>query len=221
MASILSSQTIIRGSRVESRSSGKFSRAGATRAVSVRCKAEEPKRDSAANTNGRREVILNSVSGLFLASVFNFTGETPKSLGLKDYGAFSSLGLCPKTPNCISTAEEANDQSHFVPAWTYGKKSKAEAMQEVKEAVSACTEACDKFAPEIVKVTDNYIYATYQSPFFGFVDDVEFYFPDGKNTVEYRSASRLGESDGDVNRKRIRALRKDLEKRGQWQSVGY
>ena len=45
---------IRRGSRVESRSSGKFSRAGATRAVSVRCKAEEPKRDSAANTNGRR-----------------------------------------------------------------------------------------------------------------------------------------------------------------------
>ena len=33
--------------------------------------------------------------------------------------------------------------------------------------MSACTEACDKFAPEIVKVTDNYIYATYQSPFFG------------------------------------------------------
>ena len=37
-----------------------------------------------------------------------------------------------------------------------------------------------------------------------FVDDVEFYFPDGKNIVEYRSASRLGESDGDINRKRIR-----------------
>merc|ERR1719183_3310874 len=128
MASTLSSQAIIRGTCVEARSTGKVSRAGAPRAVAVRCKAEEPKR--APSTNGRREVVLNSVSGLFLASVFNFPGETPKSLGLKDYGNFSSLGLCPKTPNCISTAEEANDQSHFVPAWTYGKKSKAEAMQE-------------------------------------------------------------------------------------------
>eukprot|EP00959_Pyramimonas_sp_CCMP1952_P362743 7596279-Pyramimonas_sp.AAC.1 len=57
------------------------------------------------------------------------SGETPKSLGLKDYGNFSSLGLCPKTPNCISTAEEANDQAHFVPAWcdpeTFPLKSRA------------------------------------------------------------------------------------------------
>ena len=36
-------------------------------------------------------------------------------------------------------------------------------------------------------------------------------------TVEYRSASRIGESDNDVNRKRIRALRKELEKKG-WRS---
>ena len=55
-----------------------------------------------------------------------------------------------------------------------------------------------------------------------FVDDVEFYFSDdeGDARVEYRSASRLGESDGDANRKRIRALRKALEEKG-WRSVGF
>jgi hypothetical protein len=38
-----------------------------------------------------------------------------------------------------------------------------------------------------------------------FTDDVEFWFPPGnRSIVEYRSASRLGESDGDINRKRIR-----------------
>ena len=41
------------------------------------------------------------------------------------------------------------------------------------------------------------MYAEYQSPTFGFIDDVEFYFPPGKSTVEYRSASRIGESDGE------------------------
>ena len=41
-----------------------------------------------------------------------------------------------------------------------------------------------------------------------FVDDVEFWFKPGQGSrVEYRSASRIGESDGDANRKRIRALR--------------
>lgn len=37
------------------------------------------------------------------------------------------------------------------------------------------------------------------------VDDVEFWFPPGKSsTVEYRSASRLGNFDFDYNRKRIK-----------------
>lgn len=38
-----------------------------------------------------------------------------------------------------------------------------------------------------------------------FVDDVEFWFPPNKgSTVEYRSASRLGNFDFDLNRKRIK-----------------
>ena len=60
-----------------------------------------------------------------------------------------------------------------------------------------------------------------QSPTFGFIDDVEFYFPaDRPGQVEYRSASRIGESDGDANRKRIKALRVELQKKG-WRSIGY
>lgn len=38
--------------------------------------------------------------------------------------------------------------------------------------------------------------------------------------MEYRSASRIGESDGDINRKRIRAIRQALEKKG-WKSLGF
>ncbi|RZB46661.1 hypothetical protein D0Y65_050625, partial [Glycine soja] len=46
----------------------------------------------------------------------------------------------------------------------------------------------------------------------------QFWFPPGKgSTVEYRSASRLGNFDFDVNRKRIKALRQELEKKG-WTS---
>ena len=35
-----------------------------------------------------------------------------------------------------------------------------------------------------------------------------------------RSASRIGESDGKVNRKRIKAIRVELQKKG-WKSIGY
>jgi hypothetical protein len=40
------------------------------------------------------------------------------------------------------------------------------------------------------------------------------------DTVEYRSASRIGESDGDINRKRIKAIREALQTKG-WRSTGF
>lgn len=193
----------------------------ATIHCALREKCEEP---VAPKVHARREIMLNSFGGVFLASVFNFSGELPSNLGLKDYGNFKSLALCPPTPNCISTAEEANNYTAFVPAWTfkqadsikYRGKTTEEAMVELKEAVLSCNEG--KFTATIVNETPNYLKTEFQSSIFGFVDDVEFYFHDDQ--VEYRSASRLGKSDGDANRKRIRALRKALEKKG-WRSTGF
>lgn len=50
---------------------------------------------------------------------------------------------------------------------------------------------------------------------------MEFFIPDPeKPLVEYRSASRVGESDFDINRKRIKELRIQLQKKG-WKSVGF
>lgn len=41
--------------------------------------------------------------------------------------------------------------------------------------------------------------------FIQLVDDVEFWFPPGRNSiVEYRAASRLGNYDFDYNKKRIK-----------------
>ena len=81
----------------------------------------------------------------------------------------------------------------------------------------------DNFTPTIITQNDDYLYAEFQSPTFGFIDDVEFWFPGNKQKdgiVEYRSASRIGESDGDINRKRIKAIRLEMEKKG-WKGIGY
>lgn len=44
----------------------------------------------------------------------------PNTLGVQAYGPdVKTLGLCPPTPNCISTAEEMNDPGHYVAPWTY------------------------------------------------------------------------------------------------------
>lgn len=153
-------------------------------------------------------------------------------MGLQRFGDVSTLALCPRTPECISTAEEANDPTHYVPPWTYtpseesrkrlGKKpiNREQAMKQLVDTVKASSP--DGWSPTIVKQTDDYLYVEYESPILGFVDDVEFWLPQGDDgRVEYRSASRsqalLG---GDINRKRIRVLREALQKRG-WRSVGF
>ncbi|KAJ9517459.1 hypothetical protein QJQ45_024917 [Haematococcus lacustris] len=163
-----------------------------------------------------------------------------------DYGGgVKTLALCPSTPNCVSTAEEANDPQHYIPPWTYNPQdgprgrqpvSQEQAMQELRGVVEKLSP--DGFTPKVVKQDADFLYVEYSSPLLGiaaaaaaavsaaivapqFVDDVEFWFKPGPNyRVEYRSASRIGESDGNINRKRIRAIRQELEKKG-WSSVGF
>jgi hypothetical protein len=62
----------------------------------------------------------------------------PRTLGLQSYGPdVKTLGLCPPTPNCISTAEELNDPDHFVPPWTYNPQVAGGAGRRVDEAAVA------------------------------------------------------------------------------------
>lgn len=196
-----------------------------SRVVVVECNSAKP-----ASTNNRREIVLNSVNVALLGALVNWgAAPRPSSIGIQDYGGdIRTLSLCPPSPNCISTAEEANDPTHFVPAWTYnpeegrGRKNPAtqeQAMQELVDVVSNIQP--DGFTPKIIKKTDDYLYAEFESPTFGFIDDFEAFFDKSKpGVVEYRSASRIGESDGDVNRKRIKAIRLELQKKG-WKSLGF
>ena len=59
----------------------------------------------------------------------------------------------------------------------------------------------------IVAQRDDYLYATFETPVMGFVDDVEFALLPGQAAIGVRSASRLGYSDLGTNRKRIEAVR--------------
>ncbi|KAL9142083.1 hypothetical protein ABFS82_14G145500 [Erythranthe guttata] len=94
--------------------------------------------------------------------------------------------------------------------------SKEQAMEELLQVIKSTKP--DKFTPKITEKRDDYVRVEYESPILGFVDDVEFWFAPGKKSiVQYRSASRLGNFDFDVNRKRIKALREALEKKG-WAS---
>ncbi|MDY6901863.1 MAG: DUF1499 domain-containing protein, partial [Cyanobacteriota bacterium] len=60
---------------------------------------------------------------------------------------------------------------------------------------------------KIINESPDYLYAEFKSALMGYVDDVEFYLDSSSNTIHVRSASRLGQSDLGVNRKRIETIR--------------
>lgn len=62
----------------------------------------------------------------------------------------------------------------------------------------------------IVLQRNGYIHAEFFSALFGFVDDVEFFFPADEPVIHVRSASRKGYYDFGVNRRRIEGLRQKL-----------
>lgn len=62
----------------------------------------------------------------------------------------------------------------------------------------------------IVDSTPDYLYAQYTTSIMRFVDDVEFWYDPKAQAIQVRSASRVGESDLGVNRKRVEAVRQAL-----------
>jgi uncharacterized protein (DUF1499 family) len=62
----------------------------------------------------------------------------------------------------------------------------------------------------VVKAEPDYLYAQYTTKWMRFVDDAEFWFDPAAQSVQVRSASRLGHGDLGVNRARIEALRQRL-----------
>ena len=62
----------------------------------------------------------------------------------------------------------------------------------------------------IVDSRPDYLYAQYTTSIMQFVDDVEFWYDPKAQAIQVRSASRVGESDLGVNRKRVEAVRQAL-----------
>ncbi|MBD1834845.1 MULTISPECIES: DUF1499 domain-containing protein [Cyanophyceae] len=126
-----------------------------------------------------------------------FAGKRPTNLGVQS----GKLAPCPSTPNCVNS--QSQDSEHKIEPLTYNS-SAAQAIADLKTVIQSLPKT------KIVAETDNYLYAEFTTKLMGFVDDVEFYVDDAAKTIHVRSASRLGQSDLGVNRKRIETLRAKL-----------
>lgn len=125
-----------------------------------------------------------------------FAGQRPHNLGVTS----GQLIACPNTPNCVNSQSSSIDAQHSIAPLSYHSSS-AEAIAKLKSVIESLERT------QIITETENYLYAESKSALMGFVDDVEFYLDEGAHVIHVRSASRLGQSDLGVNRKRIETIR--------------
>ena len=111
------------------------------------------------------------------------------------------LRPCPGTPNCVSS-EEQGEPKHLAP-FSY-TSSTEKAWENLQRAI--------KKSGGVVQKYDNaYLWATYTTRIFRYVDDMEFRLEPEQKIIHVRSGSRVGKSDLGVNRKNVEKLRKNFE----------
>ena len=141
--------------------------------------------------------VLLLVLIAFIAYLFwqGYQSKSGQALGLSAEG---QLHRCGDKPNCVCS-EFAEDSSHFIAPLPLAGLAETEALSLMKTRVIEA-------GGVVVSETPDYLAATFTSALFGFVDDVEFRVDSVQGLIQMRSASRVGYSDLDANRKRVTAL---------------
>lgn len=136
-------------------------------------------------------IVLFVISAVLLA-VLSCASHPPK-VQLVD----GRLRACPKSPNCVSS-EGDGTSSRIEPLTFQGLPEKA--WGDLKETIR-------ELGGKIQEEHDGYLWATFTSRLFRFVDDVEFRMVSSDGMIHLRSGSRVGHSDLGVNRRRVEKLR--------------
>lgn len=144
-------------------------------------------------------IILGLLVLLIIGITFKLASDSKNmsvELGLEN----GRLSVCPTSPNCVSS-DAMSDNSHYIPAISDPDGSKWASLVQTLNAMEGAQQ---------VTVDGAYVYFTFSTKLMGFVDDVEFLNDTAQAEIAVRSASRVGKSDMDANRKRIEMIRMAL-----------
>lgn len=107
------------------------------------------------------------------------------------------LRPCPNSRNCVCS--ERAESSAFIASLPF-KGAADSSWERAKAGIKATGGVIQRQEPA-------YLWATYTTTIFRFVDDVELRLDGEQGVIHLRSASRVGYSDLGLNRKRMEALR--------------
>ncbi|MBW1985008.1 MAG: DUF1499 domain-containing protein [Deltaproteobacteria bacterium] len=136
---------------------------------------------------------FNCVSIIFVLSIISCASQAPVTIGLRD----GKLAPCPNKPNCVSSDHQGKTSGIEPLAF---KETPETAWEKLKIAIIS-------IGGNIEKVDNVYLWATFRTRIFRFVDDMEFRMDAKNKVIHLRSASRVGYSDMGVNKRRVEKLR--------------
>ena len=110
------------------------------------------------------------------------------------------LAPCPGKPNCVYS--RATEERHAIEPFPAG-----DATWETLHHVVMAMENV-----ELLHEEPTYRQYVFSTALWGFRDDVQFELASEDGLIHVRSASRVGQSDLGVNRKRVETLRAALQK---------
>ena len=154
------------------------------------------------------------------APLVSLRAPRPRGVGSGEIRACPSGAL-----NCVTTVDSGDGvrDTAYAPPWAYPVgMSPDEAYQRVREVILHFP-GRERATLILERPDRRYLYAEFQTPVLGFVDDVELRIdaPSSSSssssqpgTVQYRSASRIGRSDRGANRARLAWILQELRKQG-------
>jgi len=142
-------------------------------------------------------ITIASLSLLVIIALFilGHRSQSGEASGLVE----GRLKQCPDTPNCVSS-EFVSDPVHYIEPLVISAGDAAQILPRLKTIIL-------EMGGSIQVEKADYLAATFTSSIFRFVDDLEIRIDTGHGMIHLRSASRVGRSDGGVNRKRVELLK--------------
>jgi len=139
--------------------------------------------------------LLNIIQVLLIVGLIAYVAmalqsqKAPEYLGLEQ----GLLRPCPDSPNCVCSEEhsQSSEQHAVAPI-----KARYGAWQKLSMIIT-------ELGGVIEQDDGSYLHATFTTPVFRYVDDVELRLDADHGVIHVRSASRVGHSDFGENRKRI------------------
>jgi uncharacterized protein (DUF1499 family) len=148
--------------------------------------------------------VIRIASGLAIFILISLIGLSVYSRYKQNSGLVNGkLAPCPETSNCVCTEDYANQNYQPLPTTKAGMHADWNILLAAIKSAGG----------EIQNENDTYVWATFVTPFWRFVDDFEARLDTSQAMIHLRSASRVGSYDYGTNLKRVNRIVDIYQKR--------